>query len=245
MATAPSLHVDGCQTASAVFRLAPVYFEACKVEETGALRSSAGGHYFVWGWDNLIAGHELARLGDSQATDALLAFIASHPAEEGCVPHRYDNDLQPLQVTGFDFISQLFISLLYQRYCESLDEKLLLAYFPFVRRIFDELAARSGVSGFYSSIGIYPDAPEKLRRSHESLVAYENGFWYCTCRMVEVLSRRAGDEQTATRASELAALQERAFLGFFYDAERGFIVDVLVGWPLVSNGTYPRYSLFP
>jgi len=245
VATTPDLQVDKCPTASAVFRLAPIYIEACKVGETGALRSSAGGHYFVWGWDNLIAGHELARLGDAHAADALLSFIASHPAEEGCVPHRFDNDLQPLQVTGFDFISQLFISLLYQRYSESLDEKLLLVYFPFARRIFDELAARSGASGFYPSIGMYPDAPEKLGRSSESLVAYENGFWYCTCRMVEILARRAGDEQVSKRASELAVRQERAFLESFYDAERGFLVDALVGRPLASNGTYPRYSLFP
>ena len=109
--THPTLAISGFQIAKTTYDLAPIYTEAMKVSKTGAIRSSAGGYYFVWGWDNLIGGHELTHWGDFEGARKLLQFIASHRAEDGSIPHRFDNDLQPLQVTGFDFISQLFISI--------------------------------------------------------------------------------------------------------------------------------------
>lgn len=243
--TAPTLHVDGYPFAAAAYRLAPMYAEAMKLRGPGALRSSAGGYYFVWGWDSLMGGHELTRWGDLDAARELLAFITAHRAEDGSVPHRYDNDLQPLQVTGYGFIDQLFISLLYQVYAETLDKDLLRLYFSVAKQIFHAIAAQTCENGFYRTLGMYPDAPEKLGRSSESLVAYENGFWYCACRMVEALAGLAGEPDLAETARDLSGRMERAYLTTFFDPHTGFLTDARVGSNDSFNQTWPRYSLFP
>ncbi len=244
-ASSPRLRVSGHPVASAVYRLAPQYTEAMKVMNSGALRSSAGGYYFVWGWDSLMGGHELTRWGDSVGAQRLLEFISTHLAEDGSVPHRFDNDLEPLQVTGFDFISQLFISLLYQYYSETLDEAALKRCYPAARWIFEQLSAQTDRRGFYPSLGMYPDAPLKLGRSPQSLVAYENGFFYTICRMMEVLAQIQGDDLLSQSASGLAARLQRNYLTEFFDPQRGFLVDAVDVASGKHNGTYPRYSLFP
>lgn len=244
-ASSPRLRVSGHPVASAVYRLAPQYTEAMKVMNSGALRSSAGGYYFVWGWDSLMGGHELNRWGDSIAAQRLLDFISTHLAEDGSVPHRFDNDLEPLQVTGFDFISQLFISLLYHYYSETLDIATLNRCYPTARKIFERLMAQVDERGFYPTLGMYPDAPLKLGRSPQSLVAYENGFFYTICRMMEVLAQIQDDDLLSQAASGLASRLQRTFLTEFYDPQRGFLVDAVDGVSGKHNGTYPRYSLFP
>lgn len=245
IATAPRLQVTGYPVAQAVYRLAPVYLDAAKVGQTGAMRSSSGGYYFVWGWDSLMAGHELARLGDAEGTRRLLDFIGTHLAEDGSVPHRYDNDLQALQVTGYGFIDLLLISLLYQYYAETLDHTTLDRAYSLARRIFGELAARCDDRGFYPSLGMYPDAPQKLGRTPQSYVGYEVGFWYCACRMMEALARISGEEQLATTARTIASRIYAAYLPAFLDPERGFPVDAIQPPGNEPNGTYPRYGLFP
>ena len=241
----PQLSVDGYEVARATFDLAPIYAEAMKVSETGAMRSSAGGYYFVWGWDNLMGGHELTHWGDLTGALQMLNFIANHRAADGSVPHRYDNDLQPLQVTGFDFIDQLFISMYYQYYAETLDQAALLRYYPVAKDLFTGISSKAGEDGFYRCLGMYPDAPLKLGRSAESYVSYEIGFFYCVCRMMVVLAHRAGDGETARDAARLATSLEQNYLNAFYDQEKGFLADALVGPGKQPNGTYPRYALFP
>jgi hypothetical protein len=241
----PVLKVDGFPFAAAAYDLSPLYAEAARVGQAGAFRSSSGGYYFVWGWDSLMGGHELARWGDPQAARQLLDFIATHRAPDGSIPHRFDNDLQPLQVTGFGFTSLLFISLLYSYYSETLDRDTLDRAYPVARQIFEALASNSDERGFYPSLGMYPDAPLKLGRTPQSNVAYEIGFWYCACRMMEVLANLKGEASLAQSAVRLAEHLGASYLKAFFDPERGFIVDCISGQAGTSNGTYPRYALFP
>jgi hypothetical protein len=241
----PVIQVRGFPFAAAVYDLAPLYAEAASVTGTGALRSSAGGYYFVWGWDSLMGGHELARWGDPQGARRLLDFMAAHRAPDGSIPHRFDNDLQPLQVTGFGFTSLLYISLLYQYYSETEDRELLDRAFPIACKIFEAISAISGESGFYPSLGMYPDAPLKLGRTDQSYVSYEIGFWYCVCRMMEILANLESEGEIAKSAARLAERIEVSFLKVFFDPERGFLVDSVSGQGWESNGTYPRYALFP
>jgi hypothetical protein len=241
----PTIQVDGFPFAAAVFDLAPLYAEAASVTGTGALRSSSGGYYFVWGWDALMGGHELTRWGDPQAARQLLDFMATHRAPDGSIPHRFDNDLQPLQVTGYGFTSLLFISLLYQYYSETLDIETLTRFYPVARQIFETLASNADERGFYHSLGMYPDAPLKLGRTPQSYVSYEIGFWYCACRMMEILAFLQGEVATTQIAARLAEHLESSYLYAFYDPSRGFLIDCIAGPAGESNGTYPRYALFP
>ena len=211
------------------------------------------GHYvpppavitFVWGWDSLMAGHELNRYGDREGALRLLDFMANHRAEDGSIPHRFDNDFLPLQVVGFGFISLLFISLLYQYYCETLDAETLNRYYPVARLFFDEIASHTDERGFFACLGMYPDAPLKLGRTPQSNVTYEIGFWYCACRMMDILANRQGDDDTSRNAAGMAGRIYATFLDSFYDPTLGFLVDSRGNPGHESNGTFPRYSLFP
>jgi hypothetical protein len=241
----PRLQISRFRFADAIYRLSPLYTEATKVNHSGALRSSAGGYYFVWGWDSLMAGHELNRYGDREGALHLLDFIANHRAEDGSIPHRFDNDLRPLQVVGFGFVSLLFISLLYQYYCETVDVETLNCYYPVALLIFNEIASSTDERGFFPCLGMYPDAPLKLGRTPQSNVSYEIGFWYCACRMMEILADRRGDCDTSRIAISIADRLYATFLDSFYDPILGFLVDSRGNPGNEANGTYPRYSLFP
>ena len=92
---------------------------------------------------------------------------------------------------------------------------------------------------------MYPDAPLKLGRSPDSYVSYEIGFYYCVCRMMEILASHAGDLEITQKASHQATHLETAYLEAFFDQDKGFLADALVGPDSQPNGTYPRYALFP
>jgi len=236
------LNLVGYPGLEAAFRLAPGQVEAAKVLGTGGIRASCGGDYFVWGWDSLVSGHEFYRWGDAQAMADMVRFFETHRAEDGSIPHRYDNDLNVLQATGYDFNTQIFISLVYHTFIQTQDRAWLAERYPLVRELFFRMAGQADERGMFACLGMYPDAPEKLGRTPAHTIAEEQGFWYSVCRMMERLARRLGDGDLAARAAEIGGRVGRNFLPVFFDPQAGFITDsVAPGGAL--NGTTPLWAL--
>ena len=239
---APRLSLPGFPGLETAFRLAPGHAEAAKVGDTGSIRASCGGDYFVWGWDSLVSGHEFYRWGDTQAMRDMARFFETHRAEDGSIPHRYDNQLGVLQATGYDFNTQLFISLVYHTFAQTGDAVWLADRYPLVREMFLRMAGQTDARGLFACLGMYPDAPEKLGRAPDHFIAEEQGFWYSVCRMMERTARQMGDGDTATRAHDIGRVVGQHFLPAFFDPQAGFLTDS-IGPDGARNGTYPLWAL--
>jgi hypothetical protein len=242
-AQAPKLKIDGHPAISHFFSKTPLIVESARVQDFGLTRACPGTYYWLWAWDNMVTALAQAHWGDVKNLYRLVDFLRIHRDVDGSIPGRWTRQLEAMDsrgIGGFDF---LFSEVVLTLYRETEDRAVLRANYPALCYAFNYLAEKTNEQGFFATIGMYPDLPQKMGRSPESFVAIDEGAWYGLCRNLEKIAYILDDIPTAERASELAEKFSQNFDRIFFDAEKKFCRDSYQPQTKTAVSSYPLFSL--
>lgn len=239
---APKLKLDNHKVLEKIFSWVPMVVESTKQPINGMTRGSASSYYWLWGWDNLVTAHELSKWGDLYGQKKIIEFFKNHRWIDGSIPHRYDRRYDVLQSRQYGTTDCLYISLVYQYYCDSKDLNFLEQLYPVLLRLFEGLNERANENGLISGLGFYPDAPEKIGRTSRDFIAIETGTYYFAVMIIKAIADIMGDNETVYTAEAIANVIAKSFNEAFLDSEKMAIMDHRDFDGLVRNKTYPLYS---
>jgi hypothetical protein len=239
----PRLKLKGYPEVEGLFRVIPQVVESAKISEAGMTRACPSSYYWVWGWDNLVTGLEFAKWGDVEYLRKMVEFFRTHRSLDGSTPVRWTRNWEPMDSRGFGGADFLYVSLVMELYNQTRDKSVLQKCYPSIKFIFDSLAKQANESGFFKTIGMYPDFPQRLGRNNNSYVAQDEGAWYCICRLVEIVSYVLGDELTSKRARNLAGTIKENYLDEFFGRGVGFLSDSIDSRTNKRIKTYTLYTL--
>lgn len=207
------------------FTLAPMYHEALKVPESpGALRAKTS-HYWVWGWDSMIAGQGALYWDDAAFMRQMLFHIRETSDPARGLAHAYNYAGQPASIM-VDAAQGIFICLLYHVYELTADLAVLKEFLPFARGIVDRmLKSRIGDSGLFEGSSLFPDFPKCLKETGEDISLYNNTLAYCALTSYERIAALLGEDGQAAWAREVILCMRRDLDEALFDQEMGFYVN--------------------
>lgn len=239
----PRLHLPRFPAIERFFAQTPQIAASARVNDFGMTRACPGTYYWIWAWDNLVTGLAQAHWGDLEHLRQMVDFIRIHRDLDGAIPARWSRQLEPMDSRGIGGMDFLFSELVLALFSESQDKLVLRANYPALHHAFSHLAEKTDARGFFPTIGMYPDLPQKMGRTENFFVAIDSGAWYSFCRNLEKIARLLGDEPTANRAAGFAQKIHAHFLPTFWDDENGFLSDGFNPAAGERLRTFPVFSL--
>ncbi|MBN1348695.1 hypothetical protein JXJ21_04735 [candidate division KSB1 bacterium] len=239
---APQIEIVGFPAISEFFGLVPQVVESAKVQDFGMTRACPGTYYWIWAWDNMVTAQAMARWGDTAFLRRMVDFLRTHRDIDGSIPARWSRQLEPMDSRGIGAMDFLFSELVLTLYTETQDRMILRANYGVLHHAFVHLKQRSDANGFYPTIGMYPDLPQKMGRDETSYVAIDAGAWYCFCRNMEKIAWMLDDQTTAVQAAEQAVVIHKNFLPTLWDDETGFLMDAYNPRTQTHVRSYPLFS---
>jgi hypothetical protein len=239
----PSFRVPGCPAVEEFAGALPAVVESCLVRDLGVPRATPGEYYWIWAWDSMVTALASLRWGDTSGALQTAAFVDAHRDEGSLIPMRWTRSLEPLDTQGRGALESLLASLAHAAATEGGNASLLRGIFPRMAEHLEAVGRSSDARGLFANPGFYPDLPFRFGRTEESAVALEVGMFYTFCQTFANIARLAGEDALARQAESSAERIERSFLGCFWDADRGFLLDSVTVSGGEPNRTYPLFSL--
>lgn len=239
----PSLELADYPAVCEFFQQLPSIVESARVTDYGMTRACPGTYYWIWAWDNLVTTMSQLRWGDVGQAGRVLDFVRLHRDLDGSIPGRWTRHLEPMDSRGYGAMDFLYSELTMSVYGETMDRQILRAHYTTLCHAFRTLAERTHTSGFFPTIGMYPDLPRKMGRDESYYVAIDSGAWYAQCRNMAHIAWLLHDEPTARMAEAYADRAEAGFLKTFWDQEAGFLCDSVQPDTGEKNRTFPIFSL--
>ncbi|MBN1541246.1 hypothetical protein JW992_03800 [candidate division KSB1 bacterium] len=239
----PRLVCESLPAIQRFFHRVPSIYSASWIEDVGLFRACQGSYYWVWAWDNMVAGLVLPRWGALETMRRQIDFLRSHREIDGSIPMRWSRKLEPMDAVGFGALDFLFSELVLACAAETGDLSVIRDNYAVVVQAFHSLVKRTRSDSLFTSIGFYPDLPAKLGRSADSVVAIDAGAWYGLCRNTALFAAKLGDMALAEEAEKRAEAVRQAGLDLLWDAEKGFFYDSISGENGQPVRCYGLYSL--
>ena len=239
----PVLMVSGYPEISEFFSRVPSIVESARVQDVGMTRACPGTYYWLWAWDNMVTALAQAHWGDLTNLQRLVEFIRTHRDIDGAIPGRWTKHLEPMDSRGIGAMDFLFSEVVLALFRETEDRTFLRSNYAVLVHAFNHLAARTNEQGFFPSIGMYPDLPQKMGRTTDSYVAIDEGAWYGLCRNVEKIAWLLDDHPTAKRSSVIAEKISQNFNATFFCEDKGFLCDSYNPHTKSPVTSYPLFSL--
>lgn len=241
--TVPQLTMSEYPGIAEFFSRVPQIVESARVTDYGLTRACPGTYYWIWAWDNMVTAMAQCRWGDLTNLGRVVDFLRQHRDLDGSIPGRWTRHLEPMDSRGIGGHDFLFSELVMILYSETQDKNILLANYPVLVHAFRELSGRCRANGLFTTMGMYPDLPQKMGRDENSYVAIDSGAWYGLCRNLEKISWQIGDLAMAGRAGAMADKIETSFLPLFWDDVKGFLCDSCNPETMKKIHSYPLFSL--
>lgn len=237
----PKLKLPGFPAIERFFEQTPQIVASAQVQDFGMTRACPGTYYWIWAWDNMVTGLAQAHWRDLAHLRKMVDFIRRHRDVEGAIPARWSRQLEPMDSRGIGGMDFLFSELVLTLFNETQDKMVLRANYPALHQAFSFLKEKTGASGFFPTIGMYPDLPQKMGRTEKFYVAIDSGAWYSFCRNFEKIAALLGDTMAAETAAAFAQKIHKNFLSTFWDAKEGFLCD---GFNPATGEQLPTYPIF-
>ena len=209
--------------------------------ESGMPRACAGGYYWVWGWDTIVAAMEMGSWGMLEEQYRIIDFMLANRAPGGTIPHRYDRDYQTINVKP-GMTDALFI-LLVAQHCYDNQSIDISKWYPILRDVFENVCKYIDDDGFVFGVGTYPDNPRAIGRTEHSKVAVDTGAMYGAYIVMLDLAVQVNDKDTQLKCERFLDGFEDRYATAFFDAGTGMVSDCMNDG--AKNGLYPVYALIP
>ena len=241
METRPEVHSGNTVFDSLAANIPPLV-ESLEVRDVpGGLRASAT-HYWIWGWDTMMASDAMLLAGDRDFVRDALRFYRDTAHPEAGVGHMFTRTLR-VRLAQAPAAQCLYAIMLYQFYAHTGDAEAAKEFYPLARTVFETTLGTVNEKGFGKGIALFPDYPQHAGQTGDDLSVFNNSLLYQAARCIETLALLFDDAATAAKASELARRMEQNFTATFWDEEKKYLydsVDSVTGKPRPS---YPGHAL--
>ncbi|MFO7612157.1 MAG: hypothetical protein R6W99_06720, partial [Clostridia bacterium] len=236
----PVLTYPAARPLEELFSFIPSVFSSVIQDDTGMPRACAGGYYWVWGWDTIVAAMEMSRWGGSKQQKRIISFMLEHRWKNGTVPHRFGRSYEAINVKP-GVTDSLFLLLVKQYLEDSRDYEWLNDIYAGLKQIWAGLIEYADEDGFVTGLGTYPDNPRAMGRNARSRVAIDSGSFYFALTCMLGFAKYMGDDETADGCRQFLDGFDERFISGFFDKKRQMVFDSFS--PEGRNLTYPVYSL--
>ena len=207
----------------------------------GAMRASAT-HYWVWGWDTMMASEAYMLGGRSDFVREALRFYRdnAHPALG--VGHMFSRDLG-VRLAQAPAAQCLYTVMLYQYLTHTDDMATTREFFPFAKQTFERTLSTVNEHGLGKGIALFPDYPQHCGQDGNDLSSFNNSLLYQAARCMESLGPMFEDRELGENAALISRRLEKAFPTLMWDAEKGYIYDSIHSETLEPRKSYAGHAL--
>ena len=223
-----------------LFSFIPSVIDSVIQSDSCMPRACAGGYYWVWGWDTIVAAMEMSKWGMMDLQRKIIDFMLAHRWKNGAVPHRFDRNYEAINVKP-GVTDGLFIILCSQYVEDSGDYEWLGENYEGIREVFKVLLDHVDDDGFIMGLGTYPDNPRAMGRTPGSRVAIDSGAFYSALVCMLGFSKHMNDTETALTCRRYLEGFSMRYIEAFFDEKKMMIFDSFTTES--RNLTYPLYSL--
>jgi hypothetical protein len=220
----------------------PPLVESLMVRDVpGGMRASAT-HYWVWGWDTMMASDATLLAGGREFVRDALRFYRDYAHPEWGVGHMFSRSLG-VRIPQAPAAQCLYAVMLYQYLAHTGDTATAREFFPFAKSVFEKTLTTVNAQGLGKGIALFPDFPQDCGQTGDDLSVFNNSLLYQAARCMETLAPMFGEAEAGAKAAALARKLEQAFPTVMWDAEKGYLydsVDATTGRPRPS---YPGHAL--
>jgi hypothetical protein len=207
----------------------------------GGMRASAT-HYWVWGWDTMMASDATLLGGRPDFVRDALRFYRDYAHPEKGVGHNFSRDLK-IKIPQAPAAQCLYAVMLYQYLVHTGDAETTREFYPFAKSVFEKTLATVNEHGLGKGMALFPDFPQHCGQDGNDLSTFNNSLLYQAARCMETLAPMFGDAATGTQAAELARRLEKSFPTLLWDAEKGYLYDSVNSNTLEPRKSYAGHAL--
>jgi hypothetical protein len=201
----------------------------------GGMRASAT-HYWVWGWDTMMASDATLLGGNREFVRDALRFYRDYVHPELGVGHMFSRNLG-VRLAQAPAAQCLYAVMLYTYLAHTGDQETAREFYPFAKGVFEKTLATVNEHGLGKGVALFPDYPQHCGQNGHDLSSFNNSLLYQAARCMETLGPLFGDDDAGEKAAALARKMEKSFPDLMWDKEKGYIYD-----SIESNTLEPRKS---
>jgi hypothetical protein len=220
----------------------PPLVESLEVRDVpGGLRASAT-HYWIWGWDTMMASDAMLLGGGRAFVRDALRFYRDTAHPEAGVGHMFTRTLH-VRLAQAPAAQCLYTVMLYQYLAHTGDTEAAREFYPLARSVFEKTLATVNEQGLGAGVALFPDYPQHAGQTGEDLSVFNNSLLYQGARCLETLAAVFDDPTWAAKAAGLARRLESTFPAVFWDAEKGYLYDSVDSRTGQPRPSYPGHAL--
>jgi hypothetical protein len=207
----------------------------------GAMRASAT-HYWVWGWDTIMASDATLLGGNREFVRNALRFYRDYSTGDLGIGHMFTRALG-IRLAQAPAAQCLYAVMLYHFVAHTGDTEAAREFYPFAKSVFEKTLTTVNEQGLGKGIALFPDFPQHCGQTGDDLSIFNNSFLYQGARCMETLAPLFGDNATGDKAAALARQLEKTFPTILWDAEKGYFYDSLDATTMQPRPSYPGHAL--
>ena len=207
----------------------------------GGMRASAT-HYWVWGWDTMMASDATLLGGNREFVRDALRFYRDHAHPERGVGHMFGRSLE-VRLAQAPAAQCLYAVMLYQYLTHTGDKEGASEFYPFAKSVFEKTLATVNEHGLGKGIALFPDYPQHCGQNGNDLSSFNNSLLYQAARCMEALGPLFGDAAAGEKAAALARKMEKSFPTLMWDKEKGYIYDSIDSRTLEPRKSYAGHAM--
>jgi hypothetical protein len=207
----------------------------------GGLRASAT-HYWVWGWDTMMASDATLLGGNREFVRDALRYYRDFEHPKYGVGHMFSRDLG-VRLPQAPAAQCLYAVMLYVYLAHTGDQETSREFYPFAKSVFEKTLVTINEHGLGQGIALFPDYPQHCGQNGHDLSSFNNSLLYQAARCMETLGPLFGDDAAGATAAALARKMEKSFPDLMWDKEKGYIYDSIDSNTLEPRESYPGHAI--
>jgi hypothetical protein len=246
LSSSPKIKIAGAAAAQSCMVGLPPMIDSVEAKDIpGGFRAATHG-YWIW-LDLFFNSSAFTYANDASSLLDMLKLFRSFAVSTLGMPKLVTTELKPLH--GAEWVEQaLYVTAFYHYYCGTGDIPALREIFPFLAWLTDKcLEKEAAGTGLLEGIGM-PDFPMDM--DGHDICSSGNSIFYQAIKVMEVLAMELDADEPkggyAERAAQYRAIAGKcrtSFLRYFYDADKGYLVDSLSSRDFSRRSHYPVFAI--
>jgi hypothetical protein len=241
METVPAFESGNATFDSLAVNIPPLVESLIVRDVPGGMRASAT-HYWIWGWDTMMASDATLLGGRPDFLRDALRFYRDHAHPERGIGHMFSRSLG-VRLAQAPAAQCLYTIMLYQYLVHTGDVATTREFYAFARQTFEKTLTTVNEHGLGKGIALFPDFPQHCGQDGNDLSSFNNSLLYQAARCMETLGPMFNEPKVGAEAAALARRLEQAFPTIMWDAEKGYFYDSVNSNTLEPRRSYAGHAL--